>query len=120
MTPDSRATTTSTAGISMGYPEGMNSQTVNTPNDIAILGRVLTSGDGPLPPEVARYFLGLSFSAADKARMHELAEKNQEGKISPAELEELDGYVRAGDVLAILQLKARRALNATPVRNGHG
>jgi hypothetical protein len=93
---------------------------VSTVSDVAILGRVLASDDGSLPPEVARYFLGLGFSAADKARMHELAEKNQEGKVSPAELEELDGYIRAGDVLAILQLKARRALGATPVGNGHG
>jgi hypothetical protein len=42
--------------------------------------------------------------------MHELAVKNQQGVISASELEELDNYVQAGELLALLQSKARSSL----------
>src|SRR5437764_7050574 len=98
----------------------MKNSGTNTPSDVAILGRVLAGGDRPLAPELARHILGLGFTDDDKARMHELAVKNREGAISPAELEELDGFIRAGGVLAILQSKARQAIQAVSARNGHG
>ena len=44
--------------------------------------------------------------------MKALARKNREGRISCAELNELDSYVKAGDLLAILQSKARKLLKA--------
>src|SRR5262249_42867787 len=71
------ATTTSTTDVPEGYLGDMKPPTTGPPSDVAILGRVLASGDGPLPPEMALYLLGLGFSAADNVRMHELAEKNQ-------------------------------------------
>jgi hypothetical protein len=78
--------------------------------EVTILGRLLLNGPGSFTPELARYLLGLRFSDAEQATMHELAVKNQQGKITPEELRELDGYVKAGDLLAILQSKARMAL----------
>ena len=42
--------------------------------------------------------------------MHELARKNQEGRISAEELAELDGYVTVADLLGILKSKARQRL----------
>jgi hypothetical protein len=63
-----------------------------------------------ISPELARYILGLSFSAEDRARMRELATKNHQGECSPQELEELDHYITAGDILAIWQSTARRIL----------
>ena len=42
--------------------------------------------------------------------MQELAAKNRRGEISQQELVELDNYITAGDILAIWQSKARRAL----------
>ncbi len=42
--------------------------------------------------------------------MRELAAKNRRGDISHQELEELDNYITAGDILAIWQSKARWAL----------
>jgi hypothetical protein len=59
---------------------------------------------------LARHILQLGFSQEDRARMHELAVKNQEGRISAEELDELDNYIKVGDLLAILRLKARNAL----------
>jgi hypothetical protein len=68
----------------------------------AIFARVWESGSGGLSPELARHVLALRFSEADAARMHALAEKNWEGALSAAEREELDAYVKVGDLLAIL------------------
>ena len=42
--------------------------------------------------------------------MNELARKNQDGLLNDAEREELEGYVKVGDVLSLLHLKARRSL----------
>jgi hypothetical protein len=60
---------------------------------------------------LARHLLKLSFPPEDEDRMRELAEKNREGAITPAELAVLDEYVRVGTVLSILQSRARKLLN---------
>jgi len=46
----------------------------------------------------------------DQARMEELAQRNQKGRLSVGEREELENYVKVGDLLAILHSKARQAL----------
>lgn len=75
----------------------------------AIFGRLLENG-GTLSPELARYLLGLGFPEEDKARMHELAVKNQGGRLPADEWRELENYLLAGNLLVTLQSKARRAL----------
>lgn len=79
-------------------------------SEVAVFSRLLTNGRREMGPQLARYILGLGFSAADQARMQELAEKNQAGPITPQERDELFSYVKAGHLLAILQSKARKAL----------
>jgi hypothetical protein len=81
----------------------------NRTSEAAIFAR-LWEKNGGLSPVLARHLLKLGFSEHDKARMHELAVKNQESSISPEEREELDSYVKVGDLLAILQSKARKLL----------
>ena len=54
--------------------------------------------------------LALDFTQADHDRMNALAAKAQSGALSKAEDEELDNYLRVGDLLAIMQSKARRTL----------
>jgi hypothetical protein len=81
-------------------------------SEAAIFGRVFTNGRQGLTPELARHVLGLGFGDEDKARMHELAVKNQQGRISPEERDELDSYIKVGDLLAVLQSKARKVLKA--------
>ena len=83
-------------------------------SEIAILARVLGNGRGQLPPDVARYVLNLSFSDDDKARMHDLAVRNQQDALSPAEKEELFAYAKAGSLLSLLKSKARRVLGVKP------
>ena len=53
-----------------------------TDDEITILSRVLVNGREKLTPDLARYFLDLGFSDKEKARMHDLAVRNQEGTIS--------------------------------------
>lgn len=79
-------------------------------NEVTILARVLGNQRGKLPAVLARYILTLHFSDSDKTRMHDLAVRNQEGGLSPAEQEELLAFGKAGDLLAILKSKARRTL----------
>ncbi len=76
-----------------------------------IWGRLIQPRNGTLPQAAARAILAIQFSDDDKARMHELAQKNGEGKLSPSEREELQTYILAADVLALLHAKARRSLS---------
>ena len=82
----------------------------NGPSGATIFSRIFASSQEAISPELARYILGLGFSTEDRSRMRALAAKNRRGDISPQELEELDNYITAGDILAIWQSKARRAL----------
>jgi hypothetical protein len=76
----------------------------------AIFVRLWETEGGKLPLPLARHILKLGFPKSDKTRMHELAVKNQQGLISATELEELDNYLQAGELLALLQSKARNTL----------
>lgn len=79
-------------------------------SEAAIFSRVFANGRQSLTPALARHILALEFDDDDKARMHELAVKNQEGRISRDELRDLDNYVKVADLVAILQSKARKFL----------
>jgi len=88
----------------------------STDNEVTILARFLTNGDGPLPKNLARYILRLTISQRDKARMHDLVVRNQNDELTPAEKKEMHDFGKAGDVLAILKSKARRALGVKPTK----
>ena len=84
------------------------------PSEVTILARLLGNEQGHLPAEMARYILTLGFSDTDKARMHDLAHRNQADTLSAQETEELFAYAKAGTLLSILKSKARRALKIKP------
>ena len=79
-------------------------------SEVAIFGRLIRPDEGKLSRELARYFLTLGFDSADQARMQDLAARNQAGALSPEEQEELQSYVKAGHLLALLHSKARKSL----------
>jgi hypothetical protein len=86
-------------------------KTARTPNsEAAIWARIIDPHKNGLSQPAARALLKLAFSEADKARMNELAQKNQQGLLSSAERQELEDYVKVGDVLSLLHLKARKSL----------
>jgi hypothetical protein len=67
-------------------------------------------------PEVAKALVRLRADPQLQARMDELAEKCNEGQLTPEEREEYETSVRFANYLAIIQAKARRLLRAS----GHG
>jgi hypothetical protein len=79
-------------------------------NEVTILARVFDDERGLLPCELARSILDAGFSERDKARMHDLAVRNQDDALSPSEKDELFAFAKAGTLLSILQSKARRTL----------
>jgi len=64
-----------------------------------------------LSPETARSLLELTYAEGDKARMNDLARKNREGVLTDDERKELALYVKVGDLLPLLHLKARKSLD---------
>lgn len=79
-----------------------------------VLARIFENGRGVMSASVARQILKYGFNQADQGRMAELAERNQDGTLSPAEKAELLEYVDAGHVLSILHSLARMALERPP------
>ena len=79
-------------------------------NEVTILARILGNENGHLSGDFARYILDHEISERDKARMHDLAVRNQEAALTPAEKEELLGFAKATSLLSILKSKARKTL----------
>ena len=86
-------------------------------SDAAILRRVIRPEQGDLNPEAARALLGFGFDSADIARMNLLAAKAREGSLTEAERIELDNYERVGHLLAIINSKARRSIQAASAKS---
>ncbi len=78
-------------------------------SEAAIWERVIHP-NGELTPQNARAILEIDFTDEDRERMHELAIKNQRGKLSPEEEADIDNFCRVGNLLSILHSKARRVL----------
>src|SRR5205085_1250500 len=90
-------------------------------SEAAIFARVWEGDAGGLTLPVGRHVLKLGFGPWDNARMRELVERHRTGQLTDDEREELDNFVRVGDLLAILQSKARKRLRQdSTARNGHG
>jgi hypothetical protein len=67
---------------------------------------------GRMSKEAARRILDLAFTDADRARMHDLAERNRRGELLDDEEAELDHFCRVGTLLSILKLRAGRVLKS--------
>jgi len=86
-------------------------QTTVTPlTEAEIWTRIIMPEKNGLSPETARSLLELTFAEEDTAHMNDLARKNREGVLTDDEREELALYVKVGDVLSLLHLKARKSL----------
>ena len=78
--------------------------------EVTILARVLGNESGKLSEDFARYILNHEISDQDKARMHDLAVRNQDDALTDAEKEEMFAFGKAATLLSILKSKARRTL----------
>jgi hypothetical protein len=65
-------------------------------------------------PEVAKRVTELPADPEIQARIEELAEKCNEGTMTPEETAEYDSYIHVMDVVAVLQRKARALLVQPP------
>ena len=75
-----------------------------------VLSRALQVKGKEVPPEGARFILGLGIREEDKKRMLKLLEKQQKGRITAQERDELESYVQADNLLSILKAQALLAL----------
>ena len=73
--------------------------TVTRDNTEAAIWERVIHPQGKMSAAVARQIMQLEFSDAGRARMHELAVKNQAGKLTPEESSELDNDSRRFDAL---------------------
>jgi uncharacterized protein YnzC (UPF0291/DUF896 family) len=79
-------------------------------SEAAILTRLIRPDDGSLTPEAAAAWLAIRFEQGQLDRMHELAQKNQDGLLTPAEQAEMENYRSVGFLLDLIHSKARRSI----------
>jgi hypothetical protein len=75
-----------------------------------VLSRALESKGRRVPPEGAQFILDLGIRDTDKKRMCALLAKQQKGRITVSERDELESYVQADNALSILKARAILAL----------
>jgi len=88
----------------------MSSQVANPNTEAAILTRLIQIGQKELSRGAAEYLLSIRFDDRDTARMNELSEVARQGKLTHEEQAELDSYLHVSNLLAVMQSKARQAL----------
>jgi hypothetical protein len=85
------------------------------PSDhVSILDRVLEPITECLTPDVAAKLVALRADDETQARVDELADKANEGRLSTEERVEYDRYREAFHFVTILQAKARKLLTEQP------
>jgi hypothetical protein len=85
-----------------------------TDHATADLAKILDPVAQCFTPEVAKRVAELRADSAVQARIEELADKCNEGTITPEEMAEYDAYIQALDVVAVLQKKARTLIVQPP------
>jgi hypothetical protein len=82
--------------------------------DTLVLDRLFDPLARSLTPDAARVISTFRADAETEARIDELAQKCNEGRLSPEEQHEYRAFVEAIDIIAILQDKAREVLERVP------
>jgi hypothetical protein len=81
-----------------------------TKTDDHILERILEPVSSSLNDEAARKLIGIKADPRTRARVARLARKCNAGTLSADDRDEYEMYVMAGELVAILQAKARLRL----------
>ena len=88
--------------------------------DDALVQQAVGTNGGPVDriaclEELAKHFAEVPEPSPEfQARLDELAEKSNEGALSPAEAREYDKYVEYMDFVALIRLKARARVSGAP------
>jgi hypothetical protein len=88
-------------------------------NEIDIWSGVITPDENGMPISDAQAILRWGFSDQAKKRMEELAVRNGQDTLTETEREELQAYVHVGQIIGILQAKARLSLRRADGSNVH-
>lgn len=91
------------------------SSNIASPNmEADIWARLVRAQDDALSADVAKFLLTIDFAEQDEERMQELADRSSAGTLTSQERAEMDSYLHVGNFLAVLQSKARLALQSCP------
>jgi hypothetical protein len=74
---------------------------------MTVLDDILEPVTNAFSRDVAQALVNITAGQAAQARMADLAEKCNEGRLTPAEQTEYESYVHAVDMISVLQAKAR-------------
>jgi hypothetical protein len=89
----------------------MATETSTSPtSEAAIIARMIHPEKADLPDDAAQTLLRFKFDQTDLDRMHELAVKNQDDALTPAEKAELESYLRVSYFIDLMHAKARLSL----------
>ena len=79
-----------------------------------LLDRLLDPVGRALSPEAARRLVALRADADAQAKMDDLADRANDGLLTPDERAEYESLITTANVIAVLQAKARTVLSNTP------
>jgi hypothetical protein len=79
-----------------------------------LLDRILDPVGRALSPEAARRLLALRADAEAQDKMDDLADRANDGRLTPDERGEYESLIAAASVIAVLQTKAKEVLSETP------
>jgi hypothetical protein len=94
----------------MGYSAFMQTKSTAT----ELLGRVIAPLGRCLTPAAAKEIVSLQGDEMARRRIEQLAVKCDAGALTPEERAEYQLFVEVGDLVALLQAKARRYLAEHP------
>ena len=86
----------------------MSSQLLSPNREAAIWARLMRTQE--LSSDAAKFLLSIDFGDRDRQRMLKLAERSEAGSLTAEDLAEFDSYLHIGNLLAVMQSKARLAL----------
>jgi hypothetical protein len=79
-------------------------------HDRAVLDEVLEPLSRCFDLETARALVNFRIDERAQTRVERLAQKSEDGKLTPRERTEYEAYVQASTLIGILQAKARRLI----------
>jgi len=89
----------------------MDSNFPNPNREADIWARLMRAQKDELSSKAAEFPLSVNFEEDDRQRMLQLADRSEAGTLTAEEGAEFDSYLHVGNFLAIMQSKARLALN---------
>jgi hypothetical protein len=81
--------------------------------DPSPLDRLLEPLAAGFSAEMAQYIAAFRADSEVQERIHELAEKANDGRLTSDERREYEQFIEAGTLIAILQAKARKRLGSS-------